>query len=47
MNASRTPSDLIRQAYHLLKQDTYYDKMDLFLYSNVADYEASDLFLKR
>ena len=47
MNASKTVSDLVRTAYRLLKQDTYYDKMDLFLLANVAAYEASNTFQQR
>lgn len=31
MKASIFSSDLVHLAYRLLKQDTYYDKMDLFL----------------
>jgi hypothetical protein len=34
-------------ANRLLKQDTYYDKMDLFLRANVVAYEASDSYQKR
>ena len=47
MNAGISSYDLVRQAYRLLKQDTYYDKMDLFLRVNVAAYKASDPFRKR
>jgi len=47
MNASISSSDLIHLACRLLKQDTYYDKMNLFLSANVAAYEASDPFQKR
>ena len=47
MNASISSSDLVHQAYSLLKQDTYYDKMDLFLRAVAAVYEASDPFQKR
>ena len=47
MNTNIPSSELIRTAYRLLKQDTYYDKMDLFLRANVAAYEASDPFQKR
>ncbi len=47
MNADTSSSDFVRQAYRLLKQDSYYDKMDLFLRANVADCEASGLFQKR
>jgi len=46
-NSSRSSSDLVHHAYRLLKQDTYYDKRDLFLRANVGGYEASDLFHKR
>jgi hypothetical protein len=35
-------SDLVFQAFRLLKQDVYYDKMDLFLRANLADYEANN-----
>ncbi len=31
MNAGTCSSDLIHLAHRLLKQDTYYDKMELFL----------------
>lgn len=35
MNYSSMPSsELVQLAYRLLKQDTYYDKMDLFLRRN-------------
>ena len=47
MNASTSLSDLNHLVYLLLKQDTDYDKMDLFMGANVAVYEASDLFQKR
>jgi len=47
MNASTSSYDLVHRVYRLLKQDTYYDKMDLFLRANVAAYEASDPFQKR
>ena len=48
MNDSSMPSsDLVQLTYRLLNQDTYYDKMDLFLRANVAAYEASDSFQKR
>ena len=47
MNAGTSSSDLIHLACRFLKQDTYYDKMDLFLRANVAAYEASDSFQKR
>jgi len=37
MNDSSIPSsDLVQLAYRLPKQDTYYDKMDMFLRANVA-----------
>jgi hypothetical protein len=39
MNAGISSHDLVYQACRLLKQDTYYDKMDLFLSANVAAYE--------
>jgi len=42
MNDSSIPSsDLVQLAYRPLKQDTDYDKMDLFLRANVAAYEPS------
>ena len=47
MNASTSSSDLNHLAHRLLKQDTYYDKMGLFLRAYVAVYEASDPFQKR
>jgi len=47
MKASISSFDLVHLAYRLLKQDTYYDKMDLFLRTNVATYEVSDSFQKR
>jgi len=47
MSAGITSPDLVHLAYRLLKQDTYYDKMDLFLRVNVAVYEASGPFQKR
>lgn len=39
--------DLVRKAYRLLKQDAYYDNMDLLLRANAAAYEASDLFQRQ
>ena len=47
MNTVTSSSDLVHLAYHLLKQDTCCDRMDLFLRANVAVYEASDTFLQR
>ena len=47
MNASISSYGLVHLAYRFLKQDTYYDKMDLFLRANGAAYEASDPFQKR
>ena len=48
MNYSSVPSfNLVQLAYRLLKQDTDYDKMDLFLRVNIAAYEASDSFQQR
>lgn len=47
MKADTSSSDLVHQAYSLLKQDTYYDKMDLFLRAVAAVYEASDPLQKR
>lgn len=48
MNDSSIPSsDLVQLAYRPLKQDTDYDKMDLFLRANVAAYEPSGSFQER
>jgi len=47
MNAGTSSSELLNTSYRLLKQDTHYNKMGLFLRANVATYEASDLFMKR
>ena len=47
MNAQTSSSELVRRAYCLLKQDTYYDKMDLFLRANLAAYEANEAFEQR
>jgi hypothetical protein len=47
MNATISSYDLVHLAYRFLKQDTDYDKMDLFLRANVAVYEASDSIQKR
>jgi len=47
MNASIYSYGLVHQAHRLLKQDTYYDRMDLFLSANVTAYKASDSFQKR
>ena len=47
MNAGISLFDLVHLAYRLMKQDTYYDKMDLFVRANVAAYEASGSFQKR
>lgn len=47
MNAGTSSSDLIHLAYRLVKQDTYYDKMDLFLRANVTAYKVGDLFRER
>ena len=47
MNAATSSADLISMAYGLLKKDSYYDKMDLFLRANVVAYEANDLCQKR
>ena len=44
MNAQTSSSDLVQDAYRLLKQDAYYDKMDLFLRANLAAYEADEAF---
>ncbi len=40
-------SEMVEHAYRLLKQDVYYDKMDLFLRANIAEYEASGKFTQR
>ncbi len=40
MKTGISSSDLVHMAYRLLKEDTYYDKKDLFLRVNVAAYEA-------
>jgi len=47
MNDSTSSSELVHLAYRLLKQDTYYDKMDLFMRANVVAYEATGWFQKR
>lgn len=47
MNSGTSSSDLLHLAYRLLKQDAYYDKMDLFLRANIATYESSDSFYQR
>jgi hypothetical protein len=47
MNADTFSSDLVHLAYHLLKPNAYYDKMDLFLRANVTAYEVGDLFRER
>jgi len=47
MNASTSSSDFVCQASRLLKQDYYYDKRDLFLRANLADYETEDERYKR
>jgi hypothetical protein len=47
MNAGISSSDLVHLVYRLLKQDTYYDKMDLLLHANGAAYEANNSFQKR
>ena len=44
MNAGISSSDLVHLANRFRKQDTYYDKMGLFLRANVAAYEASCSF---
>jgi hypothetical protein len=40
-------SELVSQAYRLLKQDSYFDKMDLFLRARIASYETGDDFALR
>ena len=47
MNANISSPALVHLAYHLLKQDTNYDQMDLFLGVNIVAYEASNSFQKR
>ncbi|MCK4236374.1 MAG: hypothetical protein KAX38_04595 [Candidatus Krumholzibacteria bacterium] len=47
MNANTPLSRLVHLAYRLLKQESYYDKMDLFLHANITDYEESDAFRQR
>ena len=47
MKSGIPSSDLVHLAYRLLKQDTYYDKMDMFLRANVAVYKESDAFQQR
>ena len=42
MNAQTSSHELVRRAYRLLKQDTYYDKMDLFRRANLAAYETDE-----
>lgn len=44
MNAGVPSFGWVHMAYSLLKQNAYYDKMDLFLRANVTAYEAIDLF---
>lgn len=36
--------ELVQRAYLLLKQDSYFDKMDLFLRSRIAAYETEERF---
>ena len=47
MNADTLSFYFVRQTYHQLKRDFYYDKVDLFLRTNVAAYEGSGSFQKR
>ncbi len=46
-SADTSSSELVNSAYRLLKQDSYYDKMQLFLRENIAAYEASGSFHQR
>lgn len=46
MNAIISSYDLVHLVYRLLKQDSYYDKMGLFLCANIAAYETNDSFQK-
>jgi hypothetical protein len=41
MNNRISSRDMVKNAYRLLKQDAYYDKMDLFLRANISEYEAN------
>jgi len=47
MNVDTCSTDLVYLAYRLLKHDIYYHKMDLFLRSDVAAYEAGDSLQQR
>lgn len=47
IDSSTTSSEMVRHAFRLLKQDAYYDKMDLFLRANIAEYEAGGAFVSR
>jgi hypothetical protein len=47
MNASISSYELVHLAYRLLKQDAYYDKMDLFLRANVVAFETNASFQER
>ena len=47
MKAGMSSSDSVDLVYRLLKQDTDYDKLDLFLRANVAAYETNASFKKR
>ena len=47
MNAVTASSDLVHLAYHLIRRDSCYDKIDLFVCANVAVHEANGSFQKR
>ncbi len=47
MKIRTSASALVHHAYRLLKQDTYYDKMNLFRRARIADYEAGGRFNDR
>lgn len=44
MNADSSSRELVEYSYRLLKQYTYYDKVDMFLRANIATYETSENF---
>lgn len=47
INGCTTSSVMVHRAYLHLKQDIYYDKMDLFLRANIAEYEGGGKFSQR
>ena len=47
MNSQTSSPELVRRAYCLLKQDTYYNNMDLFLREKLAAYETDEAFEER